>query len=519
MQELQSLFILGSDYLKGIWIKKRYVIICSWLICPAGFLYVANQPDFYASAATVHVDTRSMLQPLLRGLAIQTNKEQEIRLMARTFFTPENVAKIARNADLDLTTKTDAQFDSLVNRLKNQINLKSTSRDNIYRVSYQNKNPVVAQRVVQETLNLFVEGALGDNRRNTDSAERFIDNEIAEYENRLMESEQRLADFKRNYADILPVQGSFYSRLENQKSQLASVELGIRQTQKRLEAFAKQLSNAKSQLSSGNTENSGLTTRYDARIRSLEQKLDELSLRFTEQHPDVIETKSLLETLEARRSEEIEALIASSGEEPVQLNELSRDLSLEMSRLESQLASQIVQRDDIASNILELQSKIDLVPQIEAESTALNRDYGILKQKYNALLTRKESAELAKRAELSGEDIQFKILQPPNLPGKPAGPKRILQYLLVLILGFSAGLGLAFLISQLSPVLFRASQLKSITDYPVLGVVGHLEIDKVRKRNRFRIVIFAISTGIILMMFAAVIAIDVTNKTILQGLF
>ncbi|CAI4163574.1 Polysaccharide chain length determinant protein (PEP-CTERM system associated) [Alteromonas macleodii] len=519
MQELQSLLILASDYLKGIWIKKRYVIICSWLICPAGFLYVANQSDYYSSNATVHVDTRSMLQPLLRGLAIQTNKEQEIRLMAKTFFTPENVAKIVRNSDLDLTTKTDAQFDSLVNRLKNQINLNSTSRDNIYRVSYSNKDPVVAQRVVQETLNLFVEGALGDNRRNSDNAERFIDNEIAEYENRLMESEQRLADFKRNYSDILPVQGSFYSRLENEKNRLSAVELEIRQTKKQLEAFAKQLANAKTQLSNGSTENSGLTTRYDSRIRSLEQKLDELSLRFTEQHPDVIETKLLIEALEARRSEEIEVLIKNSGEEPVQLNSLSRDLSLEMSRLESQLASQTVQRDDIASRILELQSKIDLVPQIEAESTALNRDYGILKSKYNALLTRKESAELAKRAELSGEDIQFKILQPPNLPGKPAGPKRILQHVLVLFAGFGAGLGLAFLVSQFSPVLFRSSQLKTITDYPVLGVVGHLEITKVKRRNRFRIFVFAISTGVILLMFAAVIAIDITNKTILQGLF
>jgi len=519
MQELQSLVTLASDYLKGIWIKKRYVMICSWLICPAGFLYVANQPDYYASNATVHVDTRSMLQPMLRGLALQTNKAQEISLMARTFFTPENVAKIARNSDLDLTTTSEAQFDRLVNRLKGRIKLNSTSRDNIYRLSFNDQDPVVAQRVVQETLNLFVEGALGDNRRNTDSAERFIDNEIAEYENRLMESEQRLADFKRNYSDILPVQGSFYSRLEGEKGRLAAIELEIRQTKKKLEAFAKQLANAKNQLSSGNTENAGFTTRYDSRIRSLEQKLDELSLRFTEQHPDVIETKALITALEERRSSEIAELLESSGEEPVQLNALSRDLSLEMSKLESQLASQTVQRDDIASRILELQSKIDLVPQIEAESTALNRDYGILKSKYNALLNRKESAELARRAELSGEDIQFKILQPPKLPGKPAGPKRIIQYVLVLFVGFGSGLGLAFLISQFSPVLFRSSQLKSITDYPVLGVVGHLEIDKVKRRNRFRILLFALSSGIILTMFAAVVAIDITNKTVLQGLF
>lgn len=519
MQELQSLVTLASDYLKGIWIKKRYVIICSWLICPAGFLYVANQPDYYSSNATVHVDTRSMLQPLLRGLAIQTNKQQEIRLMAKTFFTPDNVAKIARNSDLDLTTNTTAQFDSLVNRLKNTIRLNSTPRDNIYRVSYTNQSPAVAQRVVQETLNLFVEGALGDNRRNTDSAERFIDNEIAEYENRLMESEQRLADFKRNYSDILPVSGSFYGRLEGEKGKLAGIELEIKQTKKRLEAFAKQLANAKNQLSNGNSENAGFTTRYDSRIRTLEQKLDELSLRFTDQHPDVIETKELIEALEERRSEEIAELVENTGEEPVPLNALSRDLSLEMSKLESQLASQTVQRDDIASRILELQSKIDLVPQIEAESTALNRDYGILKSKYNSLLSRKESAELAKRAELSGEDIQFKILQPPKLPTRPAGPKRMIQYVLVLIAGFGAGLGIAFIMSQFSPVLFRSSQLKSITDYPVLGVVGHLEIAKVKKRNRFRILVFAISSGVILMMFAAVIAIDITNKTILQGLF
>ena len=159
------------------------------------------------------------------------------------------------------------------------------------------------------------------------------------------------------------------------------------------------------------------------------------------------------------------------------------------------------------------------MPQIEAESTALNRDYGILKSKYNSLLARKESAELAKRAELSGEDIQFKILQPPKLPTKPAGPKRIIQYVMVLFLGFASGLGVAFLISQLSPVLFRASQLKSVTDCPVLGVVGHLEIDKVKGRNRIKVLVFSVSTGLILLMFATVVAIDITNKSFLQGLF
>lgn len=85
MQDLQQTLIQLLDFLKGIWIKKRYVIIFSWLICPLGFFYVTTLPDEFSSKAQVFVDTRSVLQPLLRGLAIQTNPDQEIQMMARHY--------------------------------------------------------------------------------------------------------------------------------------------------------------------------------------------------------------------------------------------------------------------------------------------------------------------------------------------------------------------------------------------------------------------------------------------------
>ena len=160
MQDLQQTLIQILDYVKGVWIKKRYVIIFSWLICPIGFLYVASLPDVYSSKAQVFVDTRSVLQPLLRGLAIQTNPDQEIQMMAKTLLSRSNVEKIARESDLDITTTTENEFESLVTSLTKEIELSSTGRDNIYNISFSNEAPSVAQRVVQETLDLFVEGAL-----------------------------------------------------------------------------------------------------------------------------------------------------------------------------------------------------------------------------------------------------------------------------------------------------------------------------------------------------------------------
>ena len=77
MQELQQTIEMILDYIRGIWLKKRYIMLCSWLICPVGFGYIAMMPDVYKSEAVVFVDTRSMLQPLLSGLAIQTNPQQD----------------------------------------------------------------------------------------------------------------------------------------------------------------------------------------------------------------------------------------------------------------------------------------------------------------------------------------------------------------------------------------------------------------------------------------------------------
>tara|TARA_Y100001968_G_scaffold287768_1_gene289469 strand:+ start:294 stop:1862 length:1569 start_codon:yes stop_codon:yes gene_type:complete len=521
MQDLQQTLVQVLDYIKGVWIKKRYVIIFSWLICPVGFVYVASLPDVYSSKAQVFVDTRSVLQPLLRGLAIQTNPDQEIQMMAKTLLSRSNVEKIARESDLDITTTTEAEFETLVTNLTKDIQLSSTGRDNIYNISFSNEAPSTAQRVVQETLDLFVEGALGNNRKDTDTAGRFLDEQIAEYESRLTEAEQRLANFKRQYNDILPLAGTYYSSLQGLNDELEATRLQIRQAQQQAETLKGQISSSKQNDSFGvtNRDEPVLSTRYDERIKSLEEELDRLTLRFTDLHPDVIETKALLESLEESRSKEIEAFLTADGDEQNQpLSELNREIKLEASRLESQIASLRVKESDLQSKIAGLESKVDLIPQIEAESSALNREYGVTKQKYEELLSRRESADLSRRADVSAEELQFRIIEPPLLPKRPSGPNRIIFYTAVLVIGFGSGIAIAFLISQLNPILIRPKQLLNVSDYPIWGTVTHLNIEQINKTNRNRLLVFLLSSGTILAMYGALVAAEIMNIDLFGGL-
>ena len=521
MQDLQQTLTQILDYVKGVWIKKRYVIIFSWLICPIGFFYVASLPDTYQSKAQVFVDTRSVLQPLLRGLAIQTNPDQEIQMMAKTLLSRSNVEKIARESDLDITTATEAEFESLVTSLTKTINLSSTGRSNIYNISFSDEKPLVAQRVVQETLDLFVEGSLGNSRRDTDTAGRFLDEQIAEYESRLAEAEQRLANFKRQYNDILPLSGTYYSRLQALNSELEATQLQIKQTQQQAASLNEQISGAKRTDNFGvtNQEEPALRTRYDERIRGLEEELDRLTLRFTDLHPDVVETKALLESLEKSRAQEIDAFLNQSDENGSQpLTELNREIKLEASRLQSQIASLRVKETDLQGKIVELESKVDLIPQIEAESTALNRNYSVTQQKYQELLSRKESADLSRRADVSSEDLQFRIIEPPLLPKRPSGPNRLIFYSAVIFLGFGAGIAVAFLVSQLNPILIRPKQLLSLSDYPIWGTVTHLNIEQIKKSNRTRLIVFLMSSGTILAMYSILMAAEVMNIDLFGGL-
>jgi polysaccharide chain length determinant protein (PEP-CTERM system associated) len=513
MQDLQKTLELIIGYIKGVWVKKRYVMICSWLICPIGFVYVASMPDIYETQARVFVDTRSVLQPLLRGLTIQTDPQQEIAMMVQTLLSRPNLEIIARESDLDIRTSTPEQYESLINSLSRNIKLSGAGRD-LYTISFTHADPQMTRVVVQETLDLFVEGQKGSSRMDTDSANQFIDEQIDEYSSRLSSAEQRLANFKRKYSDLLPNQGSFYSNYASLETLLEQTQLTIKETEQQILALAGQVKGTNSlvdDFSVQSTANqSSLTTRFDSRIKNLEENLDQLMLKYTELHPDVIEANNLLNVLKKARQEEIDLYFAEGdGEQTDQIGSIASELKLEMSRLESQIASLKVRESDYSAKIEDLKQKIDLVPQVEAERTALNRDYEITKRKHTELLTRKDSSELSQKADLSSENVQFKVIDPPITPQKPSGPNRLIYYTVVLFLGFGAGLGVAFLISQINPILIRPSQLTVMTSYPVLGVVSHLDRNHIKKVNRTRLFVFLLSSSLIIGLYSILVGAEI----------
>ncbi|WP_102797852.1 XrtA system polysaccharide chain length determinant [Bowmanella denitrificans] len=510
-----------QTYIKGIWIKKRYVIISSWLICPLGWLYVVSLPDTYESSARVYVDTNSLLRPLLRGLAVYNNPEQQVTLVARTLLSRPNLEKIAREADLDISAKTNADFEEMIDNLRKDIGLSSTRDANIYTISYTSNTPALAQRIVQITLNEFIESNLGSSRQSSDSAEEFIDRQIKEYEQRLLESEQRLADFKRSRQQVLPGgNNDYYAQLQSERALLEQAKLRLKELESQLVSAQAQLHGEEPVFGLVTPELSdnpspGISTQFDGRIANLEENLDDLLIRYTDEHPDVVKTKALIARLKKERREQLESMSETAQTTGtynqfgnLNQNPVYQQMKITVANLESEIASIQVRVENYQNNVNTLEEKINLIPELEAELTGLNRDYGITKAKYEELLQRRESAQLSRKAEATSDDVQFRVIDPPLLPTKPSGPARIALYSAVLIVGFGTGLGIAFLISQINPVVVNYRQLVEHFKTPVLGLVSHRNADKLNKQNRRRMLIFAMSSSVLMFSFVALVWIE-----------
>ena len=100
MQQLLEQLIIHA---RGTWRYRWYAIALIWVFALAGWTAVFVMPDRYEASARVYVDTDSLLRPLLRGLAVQTNLEQRVRLMTRALLSRPNLEKIAHLAELLLS--------------------------------------------------------------------------------------------------------------------------------------------------------------------------------------------------------------------------------------------------------------------------------------------------------------------------------------------------------------------------------------------------------------------------------
>lgn len=499
--------------LRGMWHRRWIGLAVAWLVGIIAVTIAMRIPERYEAGARVYVDTQTLLRPLMAGLSIQPNLEQQVGLLSRTLISRPNVEKVVRAADLDLSTAPSARerlIDSVTERLK----LVSTG-PNIYRLSFRDTSPDRARSVVQSLLTIFMESSLGDKRQDTRVAVQFVDEQIKQYEESLKAAEDRLKEFRLKYLGVAGQGGpDYFGRLAKVNEDITNAKRELRAAEESRDAYKRQLAGETAVLMLPESEvvappTSVSIPAIDTRLAALRGELDSLTRRFTDAHPDVVQTRHNIALLEAQRKQEEAALrsaaVASkgSGETRVDRNPVFQQLKVNLADTEAQVAALRARVDSYEAQYAQLRNSARLVPQVEAEYTQLNRDYEIQKKVYETLLSRKQSATIGEGVQDVG-GAQFRVIDPPRVLPEVVPPTRRQMLLLAFLATIAAGLAASFVASQLLATFHDARTLRDVTKRPILGMVTMLPSEAMTRTRRRNGIMFAGGLSTLLVSFAAV---------------
>ncbi len=477
--------------LRALWRWRWLGVAVAWGVCLLAWLVIMFLPNVYESSARVYVDTRTALKPVLQGIAMEQDVESQLNLVRQALLSRPNLEKVARSTDLDVSVGSAGDMDKLVQSLRDEVTIKLQQRDvnsnsgpnstdSLYTIAYRHPVREKSLAVVRNLVASFVDDTIGGKRSDSDTAQRFLRDQIRDYEQRLSASEARLADFKKRNVGLIPGEkGDFFSRLSNEMEALQRSQSELTLATNRRAELSRQLRSSRPYTPGTSAGASGLTggspTDLSLRVQDTEAKLEDLLMKFTNKHPEVIALQNTLKDLKTREAKELDDIrrggAGSGAIRSLSSNPVYQNIQLQLNQADVDIASLRGAVAQHTSEVANLRKTVDTAPEVEQELSRLNRDYGVTKAQYEALVERLEKAKVSEDAEQTGV-VRFEVIDPPSADVDPVAPNRPLLTLGGLLAGVLAALGAAFVASQMAPTFANATTLENATGLPVIASVG-----------------------------------------------
>lgn len=491
-QELTEVYF----YLKGTLKYRRVAVMFALLVCVCGWAFVFTMPDKFESKAKVHIDSSTVIRPLMRGMVIDPDVSALIRIIQQLMFTRPNLEKIIELSHLKAEKTGLVVSGEFIEQLKKDITISGARDRDIFDIGYASTDPETAKSVVQAVLTVFSEQAQGKALADASDAQRFIEQQIRDYEIRLQEAEKAKEDFKRANLDFLTSDSDQFQLLNQLKEQLNAATANLQQAVARKNVLGEQVRGIQeSNEDWGVTNISEEISQEDSRIAALNDKKTEMLIKYTENHPEIMAIENLIEALKKQKEQnKKESVMETDWISPQKMtNPYVQTLKIAFDNAEAEVASNQALIDSIKARINKIEQGLNERLAIETEMKNLNRDYETISGKYAELLDRREQAHITERVDDQTSRLKFKIADPPTKPTKPSSPNRVLFYSAILGAGLISGFGVAFLIYFIRPVYMSTRQVRVVTGLPSLGSVSMTNLGLTKAKGIDWLLLFTIS--------------------------
>lgn len=483
-------------------IKRRWLpLLAIFGTTVAAFNYWGSiQTPIYEAEGKLRIksnDTTSALTGLddERGQLRSLNKEEspietEAELMTMTPLVREVIERMNyRNGEGDLIS---------VGEFLGNLDIDTENDTDILNVQYQSADIDLAKAVVNTLMDVYLAQNLLDNRAEAVAAREFIENQLPDAESRALSAGAALRNFKernqiielgRETEATVSTINDITAQITNTASQLYETEAQYRLVGDRIgqDPQTAMLAVAVSQ-SSGVQQ---ILREY----QEVETLLANESVRFQDQHPNIVDLQTRLANLDRVLDSRIQAVIGAQSL-PASANFQSGELEIGMVNEYLRLESRLIGLRENLSSLLAAEeayaSRGSLLPQLEQEQRELQRQLDAAQSTYSSLLQRLQEVRVFENKNVGNA----RIVQPAEaLRGKVAPDED--KYLATgVMLGIVLAIAAVVLLESINQTIKTVTEARESFKRPVLGVIPNFKDLYKRPRKHLRLPVLGVIPGL-----------------------
>ncbi len=546
-----------KDHAKILWRRKKFFLFTFLLVLAGSGIMALVLSPVYQSSAKILVESQQIPEDLVRS-TISGFVDEHIQVTKQRVLTREKLTAIIKKYNLYSGKKESVTASELIENIRADINVsiidvnprrRNDTTTIAFIVSFQHKNPTIAQQVTNELVKLFLDENIKYRLTRAVATTNFLDQEARKLRAEIEITEEEIAEYKHENKDNLPENLDLYLEIQER------VQRELQDTAREINSLKEQKSYMEVQLSALKVEtpniNSGenedtpetllkilqndqleLSMQYhpshpdliilERKIADLRNRLDtdtlgrmledersqietminNLTSKYTSNHPDIKVLKNRLETVNKRL-----VLHPSDFKQPEKLNILNPailEVQLKLRSIDSQMKSLILQEDELKEKMNGLEQSILQTPLVERGIKVLMRDYENIKERYQNIKAKQMEAQLSENLEVETKAERFSLLESPIHPEKPIKPNRMKILLLGILLAFGGSFGTVFLVESNDERVRNTSLVTTLLKQAPLVVIPYI-VNKEDHRKKMQKV-FIYLAAIVLMCIAVLAA-------------
>jgi len=478
-----------EDVLALVIRRKWWIVVSFTVFCAAVTLVTWLLPPSYVSEALIIVNERGVPEEYVDDLNTET-VQRRLTTIEQTVLSRPSLLQVVRALGSRLPELEGLDIDKSIARLRERIDIQFQTEPVVsgrvpavvsFTVAYQNRDPELAQLVVNELTRLFLQQDDSARTQRTVGLTDFLAGERVSAASQLQEAEQELEAFRSRNAFALPEQlGESLRSLDQLRADLRTNQIAIDRTGTTISNLQVQIA-ATPEMNPPPPQPAPDPVVEQHRLAVLEY--EEALERYRPDHPIIKGLKLRVDLLARDLPPEPEYEIPTG---PV-ANPLYQNLVAQLRQNETERASLASERDFIESEIGRVNARIARSPAIEQEMAELLRKVDEAQQHYDDLSGRLSEASLSSRLDGQQGGSLFSVLAPASLPLDPAKPNRRKVLLAGILLSLGAAVGIGLLVDIARQKVSTHSEIEHFWGVPVLveipAVVTDADVAAGRRRH------------------------------------